>query len=240
MSLAVTLPLALAAGALTVLSPCVLPLAPIIVSSARAADWRGPFALAAGLALTFGVGGGALASAGVEVGGSEWARAVAAALMVVVGIVMVTPSLALRLESALSGAGNLAQGLGRRLPNAGLMGQAGAGALLALAWAPCAGPTLGAAFALAAQGGSAPAAMLIMAIYALGAVGALLALGYGLGKLAGRSRGVARAAGEVGRYAMGGAFALVGAAILTGFDHRIEAALIDVTPNWLTTFVTSI
>ncbi len=60
-SLILALPLAFAAGLLTILSPCILPLAPIVVAAARADDPRGPFALALGLALTFAVvGGGAL------------------------------------------------------------------------------------------------------------------------------------------------------------------------------------
>ena len=68
MNLILTLPLALAAGMLTIFSPCVLPLAPIVVASARARDPRGPIALGFGLAATFGIVGGVLASFGVEFG----------------------------------------------------------------------------------------------------------------------------------------------------------------------------
>ena len=66
----VALPLVFSAGVLTILSPCVLPLAPIVVASARAKDPRGPIALGLGLALTFGLVGGILASFGVEFGDS--------------------------------------------------------------------------------------------------------------------------------------------------------------------------
>ena len=75
MSLLLTLPTAFAAGALTILSPCVLPLAPIVIASGRAQDPRGPLALAAGLAVTYGVVGGALASVGAEFGDSTLIRA---------------------------------------------------------------------------------------------------------------------------------------------------------------------
>jgi cytochrome c-type biogenesis protein len=67
-NLVLALPLAFAAGVLTILSPCVLPLVPILAAVGRANDPRGPLALAAGLALTFGVAGGALAAFGVEFG----------------------------------------------------------------------------------------------------------------------------------------------------------------------------
>ena len=110
--------------------------------------------------------------------------------------------------------------------------------VLAFAWAPCAGPTLGAALLLAAKGGSLGTAMLTMTVYALGAAGALLAAGFALGRVAGGAR--LAAAGAGGRIALGAAFALIGAAILTGLDHQFEAALVAAMPNWLTTFATSL
>ena len=45
--------LAYAAGALTILSPCVLPLVPIVLGSAAQAHPRGPLALAGGLVASF-------------------------------------------------------------------------------------------------------------------------------------------------------------------------------------------
>ena len=73
MNLLLTFPLAFAAGMLTIFSPCVLPLAPIVVAAARARDPRGPMALGFGLAATFGIVGGVLASFGVEFGNSDTA-----------------------------------------------------------------------------------------------------------------------------------------------------------------------
>ena len=151
MSLILALPLAFAAGLLTILSPCILPLAPIVVAAARADDPRGPFALALGLALTFAVVGGALSAFGIEVGAVAGVRVASAAIMIAVGLVLLLPSAADRLETGLGGLGAVSQRVSERLPRSGLLGHAAAGAVLALAWAPCAGPTLGAAFALAAD-----------------------------------------------------------------------------------------
>ena len=50
---AATLGLALLAGVLSVLSPCVLPLLPIVLGTAASQHRLGPAALAAGLALSF-------------------------------------------------------------------------------------------------------------------------------------------------------------------------------------------
>lgn len=236
MNLLLTLPLAVAAGMLTILSPCVLPLAPIVVASARARDPRGPVALAFGLAATFGIVGGVLASFGVEFGDSELARAAAAAIMIVIGAALLAPAIGDRIERSLGFVGRAADALSERSPGAGLAGQAAAGVVLAFAWAPCAGPVLGAALLLAAKGGSLAAAIATMTAYALGAAGALIGVGYAAGRLAAKARFAE--AGAVGRLALGAAFLIIGAAVLTGLDHHIEAVLVAAMPDWLTAFAT--
>jgi len=237
-SLLATLPLAFAAGVLTIFSPCVLPLAPIVVASARAQDPRGPIALGLGLAATFGVVGGVLASFGVEFGDSALARAASAAIMIVIGAALLAPAIGDAIERRLGFVGRAADVLRKRLPSAGLAGQAAAGVVLAFAWAPCAGPILGAALLLAARGGSPAAVIVTMTAYALGAAGALLAVGYAIGCVAAKARFAW--AGGGGRIALGAAFALIGALVLTGLDHHIEAVLVAAMPDWLTAFATAL
>jgi hypothetical protein len=91
---------------------------------------------------------------------------------------------------------------------------------------------------LAARSGSPAAAIATMIVYALGAAGALLAVGYAIGRVAARARFASAGAG--GRVALGAAFALIGALILTGLDHPIEAVLVAAMPNWLTAFATAL
>ncbi len=238
MNLLLTLPLAFAAGMLTIFSPCVLPLAPIVVATARARDPRGPIALGFGLAATFGIVGGVLASFGVEFGDSDLARAASAVVMVAIGAALLVPAIGERIERRLGFVGRAADVMSERLPNAGLAGQAAAGVVLAFAWAPCAGPILGAALLLAAKGGSLAAAIATMTVYAVGAASALIGAGYAAGRLASKARFVWAGAG--GRLALGAAFVLIGAAVLTGFDHHIEAVLVAAMPDWLTAFATSL
>ena len=57
-----------AAGILSTLSPCVLPIVPILLGSATNAHPRAPLVLAAGLALSYAVVGGTLAWAGSNLG----------------------------------------------------------------------------------------------------------------------------------------------------------------------------
>ena len=234
-----TLALSFLAGLLTILSPCVLPLAPIVVAASRARSFAGPLALAAGLAVSFGVVGGALAAAGIEAGDSSVLRGVSGLLLLAAGVVLLSPGLQTRVEQALSPLAAAGGMLERRAP-AGLVGQFLLGALLSLAWAPCAGPTLGAAFALAASAGSLGLAMLAMAVFALGAAAALLAAGFGLGRLAALGRTRTRTFAHFGRVVFGVVLALVGLGALTGLDHRAEAWAISAMPDWLTAFATSL
>jgi cytochrome c-type biogenesis protein len=80
--------------------------------------------------------------------------------------------------------------------------------------------------------------MLVMTVFALGAATSLLAAGYGLGRLASGGRSLAGRAGQLGRSGLGLAFAVVGAAILTGLDQRLETGILDAMPDWLVTLAT--
>jgi cytochrome c-type biogenesis protein len=77
-----------------------------------------------------------------------------------------------------------------------------------------------------------------MTVYALGAAGALLGVGYAAGRIASKARFAWAGAG--GRVALGAAFVVIGALVLTGFDHHIEAVLVAAMPDWLTAFATSL
>ena len=178
---------------------------------------------------------GRLAAAGVGAGDSFALRALSAVLLLGAGVAVLSPALQGGIERALAPLGSAGAALERRLP-AGLIGQAALGAVLALAWAPCAGPTLGAAFALAASGGSRGFAMLSMAVFALGAAASLLAAGFGVGRLAALGRARTRLAIAAARLVFGATLVAVGLAVLTGFDHRLEAWALSAMPDWLVAF----
>jgi cytochrome c-type biogenesis protein len=234
----VNLGLAFVAGLLSILSPCVLPLAPIVIAGAQSKDRRGPIALAFGLALTFGVVGGIIASFGIELGETGGVRIIAAALMVAVGAIMLVPALGFQSERLLSPLARWSDALAKRLPAAGLLGSFAAGVVLAFAWAPCVGPTLGAAFAFAASGGSLGIAMATMFVFALGAALSLLAAGYCVGKLAARGRFIVGRTARFGQVALALVLVGVGGSILTGLDRSFEAAVIQSMPDWLVAFST--
>lgn len=234
-----TLPLAFVAGVLTVLSPCVLPLLPLVFGSASGAHRFGPLALAAGLALSFTAIGLFVATVGFAIGlDADLFRMLSAVMLAAIGIVLISAALQERLALA---AGPLSDWLNARFggpAGEGLAGQFGLGCLLGAVWSPCTGPTLGAASVLAAQGRDLPQVALTMLVFGIGAGVPLLALGSLSRQLMVRLRGSLGSAGSGLKKAMGVVLLAVGLLILSGHDKIIEAALVDASPDWLTRLTT--
>ncbi|WP_085526402.1 cytochrome c biogenesis CcdA family protein [Maritimibacter sp. HL-12] len=220
--------LAYGAGLLTLINPCVLPVLPIVLASALQASRLGPVALAAGMSLSFVALGLLVTSFGHAIGITEDTLAQAGAvLMIGFGLVLLVPRANAAFASATAGFSARADtGIGD-LPRTGLAGQFAGGLLLGAVWSPCIGPTLGGAIALAAQGQSLAHAGAIMTGFALGVSTLILALAHGL--RATSLRPLSAAAKPV----LGGAFVLVGLAILFRLHHLAEAWLIGLMPPWL-------
>lgn len=233
--------LSFAAGGLSTLSPCVLPLVPILLGTAVTAHRWGPFALAAGLALSFTLVGVFVASLGAALGlDASWLRVVAALLLMGFGVLLLSVRLQQRFAAATSGVSGVGHGLLARLTLTGLSGQFMLGLLLGLVWSPCVGPTLGAAVTLTSQGQSMAQVSLLMALFGLGAGLPLVALGLVSGQALTHLRGRLLAVGKFGKQALGGAMLALGAAVLTGADKWFEAWALQSAPAWLVTLTTSL
>lgn len=228
-----------AAGSLSVLSPCVLPLLPILIGTAATAHRRGPLALAAGLTLSFAVLGVLLAGAGAGLDQSIF-RNVAAVMLLGFGVLLLSTGLQERFAVAASGASSAGQGLLARMTLDGLSGQFVLGLLLGVVWSPCVGPTLGATITLASQGQQLTQVMLVMALFGLGAGLPLVILGSLSRETMLRLRGRLLAAGQQGRKVFGAALLLLGIFILSGLDKQFETWVLDFAPAWLTQIGTSL
>lgn len=230
-----------AAGSLSVLSPCVLPLVPILIGTAASAHRRGPLALAAGLTLSFAVIGVLIASAGVSLGLDQTVfRNIAASMLLAFGLLLLSTGLQERFAVAASGASSAGQGLLARLPLDGLSGQFVLGLLLGVVWTPCVGPTLGATITLASQGQQLAQVMLMMALFGLGAGLPLVILGSLSRAAIQRLRGRLLAAGQQGKKVLGAVMLLLAVFILSGLDKRIENWMLDTAPPWLTRIGTAL
>jgi len=227
------------AGVLSTLSPCVLPLIPILLATAVGAHRFGPYALAVGLALSFAVVGIFIATVGASLGlDASTFRNVAAVVLIGFAIVLLSSKLQERFAIATSGLSSVGDKLLSRIRLDGLAGQLVIGLVLGIIWSPCVGPTLGAATTLASQGQSLAQIALLMLIFGIGAGTPLVVLGSLSRNTVMRVRGRMVAAGKSGKLMLGVLLLAVGVAILTGWDKRFEAWAVDVSPAWLTQLTT--
>jgi cytochrome c-type biogenesis protein len=236
---AATYGLGLLAGALSTLSPCVLPLVPVLVAAALTAHRWGAVALGVGLALSFTVVGIFIATLGASLGlDPDTFRTAGAVILALFGLILLVPVLQnafARATSVLSNSGNRLLG---RVTMQGLTGQFVVGALLGLVWSPCVGPTLGAASTLASQGKDLVQIGSLMLVFGVGAAAPLVLLGSLSRASMLKMRGRLLSAGQYGKQAFGLLMLALGIMIATGFDKSVEAWILDRSPDWLTRLTT--
>ena len=236
-----SLVLSFAAGALSTLSPCVLPILPIVLFGVLEKHAWGPVALAAGLSVSFAAVGVAIASIGFNIGLDPLTlRYAVAVLMIAMGLILLVPALQARLATLASPISTGGQSLLDRVQPSGLAGQFVLGILLGAIWSPCSGPTLGAAIGLAAQGDSMIKAAAVMATFGFGASTPILVLAYGSRQAVFSRREMLTKTTRFAKPVMGAAFMFVGAFVLTGFDKIVETSLTNAMPDWWAALTTRI
>ena len=225
---------AYAAGLLTLINPCVLPVLPIVLVSSLNASRMGPVALAAGMSLSFVVFGVLVTAFGSAIGLTQDLLAqIGAMIMVLFGVVLVVPQFAARFEMATAG---LASGADQRMNSVdqnSVSGQFVGGLLLGAVWSPCIGPTLGGAIALASQGENLGYVTLIMAAFALGVSTLILGLGLGAREALRRRANALRGLAERSKPILGVTFIAVGLMLYFKVHHILEAWALRVMPYWL-------
>lgn len=229
----------LLAGVLSTLSPCVLPIIPILLGSAANAHPRAPLALAGGLALSYAIMGSLLAWAGAALGlDTSIFRNVGAGILGVLGVILLSPALQQRFASATAGLGNAGNNLIANIRLDGLTGQFAIGLVLGVVWSPCVGPTLGAAIVLASQSTNLPQVALLMGVFGIGAALPVVVLAYVSRSTMLKLRNKLMAAGKTGKMILGAAMVLVAVMILSGVDKPVETWLVNHSPAWLTRLTT--
>ncbi len=234
-----TVGLAFLAGTLSILSPCVLPLVPIVLGTAASEHRFAPAALAAGLAISFVVIGIFVATIGFAIGLDAGVfRAVSAILLIAIGLLLLVPRLGAQVAAAGGPVSNWMEGQFGGFAATGLWGQFALGLLLGAVWSPCVGPTLGAASLLAAKGENLAQVSLTMIAFGVGAALPLIMLGLLSREAFMRWRGRLMEAGKGGKALLGGLLVAIGLLIATGLDKRLETVLVDASPEWLTRLTT--
>lgn len=227
-------PLALAAGTLTILSPCVLPMLPILLgTSAGKPSGARPVFVLAGFVLAF-CGLGMLLAIASDAAAltHEALRSVAIGALLVTGLMRIWPRpydvLVARLRTA-------AERLfaGRRKPGQApaptLVGGFVLGVSLGAIWTPCAGPVLASILALVAQAQDIGWSAALLALYALGAAVPMLALAYGGQFAAARLRVMAHNGQRIGQL-FGALVVLTAVAIYFQYDVLFSSWLLANNP----------
>jgi cytochrome c biogenesis protein CcdA len=217
--------LAFAGGILTVLSPCVLPILPIVVGRSLQSHRLGPVALVAGLVGGFAVAGSLLGiTASWLTGLTNGLRMFAVAVLLILGLFTLVPAWSYRLFSALPMAH---WGESKRV---GLTGEFWLGTQLGLLWTPCAGPVLGAILVIAATSSQIAGAFGLLLAYGVGAAFPLLAIAYG-GRRLGQSFLRLRPHSALLQKIGGGMIIVAAISILFGWDIEIQLWLAPFFPR---------
>jgi len=209
--------LAYLGGALTILSPCILPVLPFVFARADRPFMKSGLPMLLGMALTFAlVATLAAVGGGWAVHANQYGRIIALVVLAFLGLTLLSTHLAEWITRPFVALGNKLS----QHPNAdtdSAWSAAGLGVATGLLWAPCAGPILGLLLTGAALKGASVQTTLLLLTYAAGAATSLalaLAIGGKVFALMKRSLG----AGEWVRRALG-ALVLCGvAAIALGAD----------------------
>lgn len=217
---------ALLAGFVTVLSPCILPILPLLVGRSLQSHSYGPVALVAGLVSGFAVAGSLLGvTASWLTGLANILRQLAIALLLFLGFLAIFPTYSYRLFSYLP-----IHNLTQEPERIGLMGEFWLGTQLGLLWTPCAGPVLGGILALAAVNHQFTGAFTLLITYGVGAAFPLLAIAYG-GKVVSRRLFQLRSH-SIALQRVGGVIIITTAiAIILGWDIQVQLWLAPFFPN---------
>jgi cytochrome c-type biogenesis protein len=212
--------LALVAGILTVLSPCILPVLPIIIGRSLQSHRHAPLVLVLGLVGGFALTGSLLGIA------SSWVtsianalRGVAIACLLGMGFLALFPHWGYRLS--------------RFLPqpkvSSGLSGEFWLGTQLGILWTPCAGPILGSILVLAAVKHQVLGAFWLLVFYGIGTSLPMLAIAYA-GRYVSQSLQYLRPHTQKIQKVGGIVVILTAIAILKGWDIKLQLWLAPLFP----------
>jgi cytochrome c biogenesis protein CcdA len=233
--------LSLAAGGLTTLSPCVLPVLPLVVGGALQGNRLAPLAMGLGMAASFAAIGMVLGAIGPALGiDAGTVRTAGAIMMLAFAAIMLVPALGEYFARGMLPIAGSAQAASAKLHSDSLLGALLLGSLLGLVWSPCSGPLLGSALTLVASDGGLGRGGLVLGLFGVGAAIPLVAVAYASRQGFARSRDWVLARVEWLRRGFALLLAGMGLAILTGLDKSLEARVLDWLPDAWVNFTAGI
>ncbi|NEI72696.1 redoxin domain-containing protein [Rhizobium lusitanum] len=213
-------------GALTILSPCILPILPFVFARAGQPFVRSTLPMLAGMALTFACVATLAAIGGAwAIRANEYGRLAAIVLLGLFGLGLISPRIASALSRpAVDLGNNLLNAAGAHRASASVKSSFVLGIATGLLWAPCAGPILGLVLTGAALKGANLQTTFLLLAYGAGAATSLAVALFAGGRI---FAGMKRSLGVSERIRqLAGAAVLAGvAAIALGLDTGLLARL---------------
>ncbi len=228
----VLLAFAFISGVITILSPCILPVLPIVLAGGSSGGRARPFGVISGFVVSFAFFTLAL-SAIVQALGvpADSMRYVAIVLIAGFGVVMLVPKLREGFDVAVS---RLTSKAGAGAParrGGGYWGGVPVGLSLGLIWTPCVGPIMASVISLAltqrVDGGS----VFVTLAYTLGTALPMLAVMLGGRALIAKVPGLSRNAPRIQK-AFGLVMVAMAAVLALQWDRSIQAAVLRAFPSY--------
>ena len=180
----VTLFMAIGAGLASVLSPCVLPVIPIIMAGAEREDRLRPLIIVAGLAISF-MSMGAVSSlfGALLIGKTRYIEIGGSVIIVIMGLMVMFDLSIFKRFYQLS---NI------RVTGEGRIGGLILGLSLGVIWVPCVGPFLSSTLTMVATSGQLATGIILLGFYSLGLAIPMLIVGYSSQLIQNKIKGVLR------------------------------------------------
>jgi cytochrome c biogenesis protein CcdA/thiol-disulfide isomerase/thioredoxin len=214
-------------GIVTILSPCILPVLPIILSGTVGGK-RKPLGVVVGFIVSFSLFTLALSALVQALSISvDTLRIVAIVIIITFGITLLIPKLQLALESMLS---KFARTKGSSKRD-GFFGGTMTGLSLGLVWTPCVGPIMASVISLAVSQQVDGGSVIIVAAYSLGTAIPMFAIMAGgrkllnhFPKLTGKTKDIQRFFGII----------MIVAGLMIGFgvDRSFQTLILEAFPNY--------
>lgn len=226
------------AGLATVITPCVLPILPAVLSGSVGSRFR-PLAIVTGMSITFTLMGiliNAVASFGFF---AEYLRWFSIFIIILMGAILFDDDINQVFVGISSSAVNFAKermsflgGLASKAPSGGLLSGLFLGMSLGVLWIPCVGPILGAVFAfvqLSSGGVDLLYSALLLIVYSIGVSIPMLIIAYSGKAVSGNVKWFVHR-GHFFKRLSGLILMVVGLMMLFGIDRIIQAKLLPYFP----------
>lgn len=215
-------------GIVTILSPCILPVLPIVLSGSTGGKWR-PYGIITGFILSFTLFTLTLTELVTRLNIAPDSLKIAAVVLILLfGAVLLVPPIQRFYERTTSFIPGLRKGTKNRQ---GFSGGILTGVSLGLIWTPCVGPIMASVISLSITNQADSSAFFITAAYSLGTAIPMTAIMLGGRKLLEKIPGAIKNSSKIQRV-FGVVLILTGLSIAFGWDRDFQNAVLNTFPSY--------